>query len=385
MITLGVSLYPEKEKLEDIDAYLSMASKYGFTKVFTSLFSVEADKEEIIRYFRQLTDIAHKYGMKVTGDCNGMFIEKMGASETDLSVFEKMGIDILRMDFSFNDERDAVLINNMPETEMSTGFVEVIDKAIRNGADPSRISTCHNFYPQRYSAPSLKSLMEINEYWHKRNTKVAFFISSQEKDTHGPWAVSDGLPTCEEHRTMSLAAQLKHCIALKNIDEVRIGNAYASEKEFMECAEVMKKAYMYVPLDERMGFLKEYIPHGDLVRIPFKIHLDKGITDIERKILFDYPSHNDMGDCMNYMLRSRFTRFIHMNDSIPVRPCNKKIFTRGDVVIVNDSLKHYTGEIQIVLKDMEVDGQRNFLGRIAEEEIMILDEIKAQDIFTFIE
>ena len=60
-------------------------------------------------------------------------------------------------------------------------------------------------------------------------------------------------------------------------------------------------------------------------------------------------------------------------------------WNEGDVVIVNDNLKHYRGEIQIVLKDMEVDGQRNLLGRIAEEEIMILDHIKANDAFTFME
>ena len=91
-----------------------------------------------------------------------------------------------------------------------------------------------------------------------------------------------------------------------------------------------------------------------------------------------------MGDCLNYMLRSRFTRMVYMGKSIPARPCHKSKFTRGDVVIVNGQLKHYTGEVQIVLKDMEVDGQRNYLGRI-EEEMMILDEMKAKDIFTFIE
>ena len=39
-ITLGVSVYPEQETLEQIDAYLKLASSHGFTKVFTSMFSV---------------------------------------------------------------------------------------------------------------------------------------------------------------------------------------------------------------------------------------------------------------------------------------------------------------------------------------------------------
>ena len=90
MITLGVSLYPEQEKLEDIDAYLALASKYGFTKVFTSMFSVEGTREEIIKYFKDFSAIVHKYGMVVSGDCNGTFFNHMGATETDLSVINSL-------------------------------------------------------------------------------------------------------------------------------------------------------------------------------------------------------------------------------------------------------------------------------------------------------
>lgn len=386
MIKLGVSLYPEQEKLEDIDKYLAIASKYGFTKVFTSMFSVEGTKEEVVDYFKNFTAIAHKYGMVVSGDCNGMFFDKMGATETDLSVFVEMGIDIIRMDFSFNDERDAVLINNKEgiKIEMSTAMIPVIESAIQNGANVENISTCHNFYPQRYSAPTLESINKTNEYWKAKNIPVAIFISSQEKGTHGPWPVSDGLPTVEAHRNISLAAQLKHCMSLKNVDEVIIGNAYASEEELKACAEVMEKAYINVPIDPSMGMLKDYLPHGDIQRIPFNVKFDEGITDLEKEIAADYPTHADMGDCLNYTLRSRFTRFIYGRQSIPARDCDQTVFTRGDVVIVNDNCKHYRGEVQIVLKDMEVDGQRNLIGRIADEELMILDHMGAGDVFTFL-
>ena len=36
-VMLGVSLYPEQETLEEIDAYLKKASAYGFKKIFTSI------------------------------------------------------------------------------------------------------------------------------------------------------------------------------------------------------------------------------------------------------------------------------------------------------------------------------------------------------------
>lgn len=386
MVRLGVSIYPEQEKMEEIDAYLKLASKYGFTKVFTSLFSVPGTKEEVIAYFKSLSEMAHKYGMQVAGDANGEFFKKLGATETDLSVFKEMGIDIIRMDFCFNDERDAILINNKEgiHIEMSTGFIEIIEKALANGANVENLSTCHNFYPERYTAPKFEKINNFNNYWQNKNVKVAIFISSQVKGTHGPWPVSDGLPTLEMHRNLPLDLQLRHCLVMNNVDEVLIGNAFASEEEFKAIDRVMKEVFVHIPAKEELGLIKELIPYGDIKRVPFNIKLEEGISDLEKEILFDYPAHNDMGDCVNYMLRSRFTRMIYKGKSIPERKCNKTHYTRGDVVIVNDNLAHYRAEVQIVLKDMEVDGQRNLLGRIAEEEIMLLDYMKGTEVFSFI-
>ena len=156
--------------------------------------------------------------MIVSGDCNSELFHRLEATETDLSVFKDIGVDILRMDFSFNDKRDATLINNK--------------EGIKIGVKPENISTCHNFYPERYTAPSLEAINDINNYWKAKNILVAIFISSLVKGSHGPWPVSDGLPTIEEHRDMPIEIQLKHCLALDNVDEIIIGNVYASDEEF---------------------------------------------------------------------------------------------------------------------------------------------------------
>lgn len=95
---LGLSLYPEQESKEQIEAYLKMGAKYGFDYLFTSIFSVDGTKEEIIQYFQELTKIAQDLGYVVDGDVNTMFFEQNGANYDDLSVFKEMGIDILRMD-----------------------------------------------------------------------------------------------------------------------------------------------------------------------------------------------------------------------------------------------------------------------------------------------
>lgn len=387
MVRLGISVYPEQETLEEIDAYLKLASSYGFDKIFTSLFSVPGTKEEVIAYFKNFSQLAVKYGMEVSGDANGEFFKKMGASESDLSVFKEMGINTIRMDFSFNDERDVTLINNKEgiKIEMSTAFAAPIKAAIKNGANVANLATCHNFYPERYTAPAFEQINGFNNYWQSQNIPVTIFMSSQVTGTHGPWPVSDGLPTLEDHRQLPIELQLKHFLVMDNVDEILIGNAFASEAEFQAIADTMKEVFVNVPLNDKFGPFKEYLPHGDIQRVPFKLNLEQSISQIEKEIIFEFPTHADMGDCMNYMLRSRWTRVVYKEASIPERKTSQTHYTRGDVVMVNDNLAHYRGEVQIVLKEMEVDGQRNLIGRISEEEIMLLDYMKGTEVFSFIE
>ena len=48
--SFGVSVYPDIESLEDITKYLERASKFGCEYVFSSMFSVEGTKEEVLDY-----------------------------------------------------------------------------------------------------------------------------------------------------------------------------------------------------------------------------------------------------------------------------------------------------------------------------------------------
>lgn len=382
-ITLGVSVYPEQETIQQIDDYLKMASSYGFTKVFTSMFSVEGSKEEVAQYFKNFTGIAHKYGMTVSGDCNTQFFEKMGASESNLSIFKEMGIDSVRMDMCYNDERDVTLINNKDGigVEMSAAFVPAIDKAINGGADTKNLVCCHNFYPERYTGADLASTMKVNDYWKEKGVKVAIFISSNVPGAHGPWPIQEGLPTLEDHRWISVDDQVRHCLAMDNVDEILFGNAFASEEEFKAIKNVMDEVYVTIPLKKELGPFAEYIPHGDFKRIPFKIELADDVTDLEKKILY-YEAHS-ASEYLYYMVRSRWTRIFFKNEDIPYRPCKKDVFHRGDVVIVNDNCKHYHGELHIVLKDTKNDGEKNYIGRIPDDELVLLDHFKPGTTFCF--
>lgn len=381
-VRLGVSVYPEQETIEQIDSYLALASKYGFTKVFTSLFSVDGTKEEVFNYFKGFCDIAHKYGMIVSGDANTDFFKKMGASETDIHIFKEMGLDILRMDGCYFDDRDVTLINNEEgiKIEMSSGFIDAIDQAIEHGAKVENMAVCHNFYPGRYTGADLQTIMDINEHWKAKGVLSAIFISSQVPGTHGPWPISQGLPTLEDHRELPVDVQLKHIVAMDNIDEVLFGNAFASEEEFALIAKTMKEIYINVPKRTDVSeLLANFIPNGDITRIPLGIKLAQDISELEMSYLFNHV--HTAGEYIYYMLRSRWTRQM---DEIEPRVCDKAYFRRGDVVIVNSNCHHYRGEVQIVMRDMKNDGERNYVGHVVDEEMFLLEHIKQSDAFGFV-
>ena len=386
MITLGVSLYPEQETMEEIESYLQLASRYGFTKIFTSIFSVPGTREEIITYFKNFTAIAHKYGMKVCGDANTDCLKMLGADESHLEVINEMGIDILRMDMCYRDERDVTLINNHygVGVAMSAGFIAAIDAALDGGANPDNLSVCHNFYPQEYTGADFESTMEINEHWKEKGVKVALFITSHDKKAHGPWPVHDGLVTIEDHRFMSVSDQVRHVLAMNNVDEILFGNAFATEEEFKQVADVMKEVYVHVDKVTQFGeMISNILPHGDLKRLPLGIELAEGVTDTEKEILH-YGSHQ-VSEYIHYMIRSRWTRLFYKNADIPCRDCGKEYFEKGDVLIVNNNLSFYKAEIQICMKPMKNTGQRNLLGHISKDALCILDLIHKGDIFTFTE
>jgi hypothetical protein len=377
MIKLGVSLYPEQETAEQIENYLQLAQKYGFTKVFTSLFSVEASNEEIIRYFRNLCDVAHRYGMEVYGDCNARFFMQIGASPEDLSVFKNMGLDVLRLDLMFNDERDVAIVNNDQGlgVQLNASLVPAVKRIIEMGGDKSRIIGSYNFYPLRNTGAGSEDVLETNRFFKSNGMKTQIFISSNVKGAHGPWPVSDGLPTIEADRDMPVDLQVRHVYAL-GCDEILFGNAFASEKELKAVSDMLKEIYVYAE-DSTLYFpgIRDQIPIGDIERLPVTIETVDDLADSEKELLFVFNKHN-VSEYTHTIIRSRWGRFDFRFTPIPPRPCSKDYFGPGDVVILNDNINRYKGEVHIVKTRIRNDGTLNYAGRIREEEMFLLDYLR---------
>lgn len=141
-----------------------------------------------------------------------------------------------------------------------------------------------------------------------------------------------------------ISYQAMHLFASGLIDDVIIGNAYASEEELRALSEVNRYQLML---------------HVDYV---------KQISDIEK------PQHFRRGDMNEIVIRSTMPRVTYKDIPNPPHD-NEEEFQRGDVLIGNDNFGIYKNEFQIVLKPHK-EPRKNKIGSIAKDELFLLDFIK---------
>ena len=153
MARLGISVYPEHDSMENIKKYIDLAADHGFKRIFSCLLSVtDKSGDEIREEFRELNDYAHEKGMEVIYDVAPAVLKHIGVEWNDLSFFKDMHADGIRLDEGFDGMKESLMTCN-PEglkIEVNASFGNgYIDNICSHHPDRSKLTTCHNFYPQR--------------------------------------------------------------------------------------------------------------------------------------------------------------------------------------------------------------------------------------------
>ncbi|MGG5303622.1 hypothetical protein IGJ83_001397 [Enterococcus pernyi] len=358
---LGISIYPERSTFEKDKEYLDLAHKYGFKRVFTSLLQISDDKEKVLADFKKVVDYANQLEMEVMVDINPALFEQLEISYDDLSFFDEMGADGIRLDIGFTGAEEAKMTRNpyniKIEINMSSG-TNYVDNIMSYSPNTDNLLGSHNFYPHRYSGLGYAHFVACSEKFRKYNLNTMAFVNSQTAD-FGPWPTQDGLCSLEDHRDLEIATQVKHLMLTGLIDDISVGNAYASEEELRAMSEAFFASYPTL-----------------------KVDVADDITEDERICLFD-NLHSYRGDRSEYILRSTMTRIYYKDKPFPAH--NTKDMTRGDVLIDNVGYGQYKGETQIALKEMKNDGRVNVVGRISDDELFLLDFLKPWSNFRLIE
>lgn len=160
------------------------------------------------------------------------------------------------------------------------------------------------------------------------------------------------------HRHLSVETATKHLFATKLIDDVIIGNAYASEEELKAMGEV------------------------DRYQTEFSVEFVSDINEVEKQIVLN-EQHYRRGDITDQMVRSTFVRKKY-GQSANLPHDNEIEFQPGDIVIGNDGFGKYKNELQVVLKAHK-DARKNKVGQIIADEEILLPFIHPWSKFKFTE
>ena len=360
MKRLGISIYPEKSSKKEILDYIDLSSEMGFSRIFSCLLSVNKSKDEIKKDFIEINKYAKSKGFEVIVDVAQNIFSNLGISYNNLEFFDEINADGVRLDIGFTGNEEAIMTFNKYNLKIEINMsnnVHTIDTIMDYMPNRYNLYGCHNFYPHIYSGLNLDYFIKCTERFLKYGIKTAAFVTSQNKNTFGPWPVTQGLPTLEMHRFLPLDVQIKHFLAIDCIDDILISNCYPSYEE--------------------LNSLKNL----DLRLITFDVEIKKDVPEVENDILFK-ELHFNRGDKSENMIRSTQSRLKYKGHEFKLFNA-PEIIKRGDIVIESSKYGHYAGELQIALKEMKNTGMSNVVGKVCDNEIFLLDYIKPWQKFKF--
>ena len=360
MKRLGISIYPEKSSKKEILDYIDLSSEMGFSRIFSCLLSVNKSKDEIKKDFIEINKYAKSKGFEVIVDVAPNIFSNLGISYNELEFFDEINADGVRLDIGFTGNEEAIMTFNKYNLKIEINMsnnVHTIDTIMDYMPNRYNLYGCHNFYPHIYSGLNLDYFIKCTERFLKYGIKTAAFVTSQNKNTFGPWPVTQGLPTLEMHRFLPLDVQIKHFLAIDCIDDILISNCYPSYEE--------------------LNSLKNL----DMRLITFDVEMKKDVPEVENDIIFK-ELHFNRGDKSENMIRSTQSRLKYKGHEFKLFNA-PEIIKRGDIVIESSKYGHYAGELQIALKEMKNTGMSNVVGKVCDNEIFLLDYIKPWQKFKF--
>lgn len=355
MRKLGISIYPENANVDAIKTYITKAAKYGFSRIFTCLISLD---ETLIAQFKEITHHATALGMEVIADVDPNVFKHFNIDYRDLSFFKTLHLSGIRLDLGFSGYEEAEMTYNPHglkiELNMSAG-TKYVDNILTYIPNKEQLIGCHNFYPHKYSGISRAHFMKCSEQFKTLGLRTAAFVSSSSAE-FGPWPVSEGLCTLEEHRELSIVTQAKDLFNTNLIDDVIIANMFASDDEL-----------------KALGNLDPYC-------LSLQVSFVPNVPDLERTIVLEEP-HFNRGDVSDYMIRSTQSRVKYKGCGFA--PFNTPSIQKGDILIESDLYTRYAGELQLALRAMENSGRTNVVAKVIPDEVYLLDQIRPWQKFKF--
>ncbi len=292
----------------------------------------------------------HGLGAKIIVDVNDEALEKHNINLKTLNEIWK--IDYLRIDDTKNYKKVVPFLQKVGLAFNSSivrkSDLELISNEMDllklNNSQRQNILWMHNHYPKIGTGLSTAYFLKQNELLKAFGGKRCSFIS-------GDQAISpeyNFLPTLEEERYFNVyLAYLKHTL-LYGMDIVFVGDKISSEFDQKAINSYILNGVITIPLDEWLLSQKEFLNKV--------VHMRK-----------------DLGNNFLRIMEAKFYYLSHQEIIITPENNQKTEGKLGMLFLDNQESKQYTGDLSLVVKNIEMDKTSNFVGKVPINYRKILD------------
>lgn len=344
----GISVYLGEGSLKDLEPYIQRVRKLGFRSIFTSLHIPEEDPAVYEERLRELGVLALAYEMELMADISPKSLGHLGFTWDNAEGLVEWGVTGLRIDYGI-DERTIVELSGKMKIALnaSTLTKEGLARLKAAGLRTEATEAWHNFYPRPETGLDTQDFHDVNEWLKIEGLTVMAFIPG-DGQRRGP--LFEGLPTLEEHRSVSPFSAYMAFEKSGLIDKILVGDIMLSEESLAQFT-----AYEQGVIQLRAESLTE---NQDLMETAGTVQTNR--LDAAR-------------DCVRSMESREYglfgTRRLDPEHTI-VRPI-------GSITVDNERYGRYQGEMQITKRALPADDRVNVIGKVLQQDLPLLNYIKS--------
>lgn len=353
---LGCSVYLGHIRDEEQDAYLKEMSQVGFQFIFTSLHIPEDDSTHFKELLKTLGRQALSYNMDLMADISPISFQILGFTPETIGEIKEWGVNGLRVDYGMEPSAIAKLSHTMKiALNASTINLDFFQDLLKENINLNQTEAWHNYYPRIETGLDKGDFIKQNTMLKKLGFKVMAFAPG-DGVLRGP--LYDGLPTLEKHRNVSPFQSYLELIHACGVDKVAIGDISLKKDTIFQLRKVMDGT---IPL--RSILYSQHPPTKSIIAL----------------------DHCNRMDAARDVIRSETSRIYTANQNYIIHPENTTERVVGSITIDNERYGRYQGEMQIVKRDLPINGKVNVVGRVIEEDLSLLKYIKSGQDFTIID
>ena len=333
---LGRSIY-----ISQYDESFKIDEKCDF--YFSSFHIVEEFDDDFKNKAIDILDLLNKHNKKIIVDISPRGLSFLGYEDVK-SFVKEFHINYIRLDYGFDDEQ-IIEISKYCNIAINAS---TFDLSLLDRLDNNPIAI-YNFYPRKDTALDREFFNNRNKILKENNIEIAVFITGDEL-LRGP--IYEGLPTLEDCRDK--LPYVQYLSVRKDVDHIIVADTGLSDYQ----NELISKT-----------------DRDSVIRIPV-------ILDDEYAYLYD-QIFTDRIDSPSWLIRINESReYASIGKSIEPSNCIERNI--GSITIDNKNYSRYSGEIQIMKKDFDIDYRINVIGKVKNEYLDILKYIDKGNRFRFV-